>query len=537
MKLVSVAEMKAIEQEANERGISYDTMMDRAGNGVAKIIQRLYPADSEKMITALVGTGNNGGDALIALSVLSRSGWKVRAYLAKERPDDLMISELLAAGGEVEIYKQDKKNVTLNSWLSNSDVLLDGLLGTGVKLPLDSPFKDILRIVQDHSGNYKIIAVDCPSGVNCDTGETAEECLTADITACMQAVKVGLLAFPAYQCVGMLEIVNLDLPSDLKSEEVVKREVATSECVRRLLPKRPLQAHKGTFGTALIVAGSINYPGAAYLAGEASYRIGTGLVKMAVPGPIFSALAGQFPEATWLVLPHDLGVIQSNAATVIQQNLDKVTALLLGPGWGKEETTREFLEKIIKGKSRNEREKSGIGFVMLDNDEENFTKSLLPPMVIDADGLKLLIKIKNWAKCLPPETVLTPHPGEMSVLTDLSIQEIQTRRLEIASETSVKWGHIVVLKGALTIVAAPDGRLSIVPIANPALARAGTGDVLAGIITGMLAQGIRPYEAAVAGVWIHAQAGIEASEKIGHPAAVMAGDLLNAIPTVLSRLG
>jgi NAD(P)H-hydrate epimerase len=158
-------------------------------------------------------------------------------------------------------------------------------------------------------------------------------------------------------------------------------------------------------------------------------------------------------------------------------------------------------------------------------------------MVIDADGLKMLTKIKNWAQCLPPNTVLTPHPGEMAVLTDLTIQDIQTRRLEIASEFAISWGHIVVLKGALTIIAAPDGRLSIVPVANPALARAGTGDVLAGIITGMLAQGIKPYEAAVGGVWIHAQAGIEASEKIGHPAAVLAGDVLNAIPAVLARLG
>jgi NAD(P)H-hydrate epimerase len=537
MKLVSVAEMKAIEQEANEKGVSYDTMMERAGNGVARIIHRFYSPDRDNRITALVGSGNNGGDALVALTALNRYGWKTMAYLAGERKNDKRLEEFQAEKGEVKFYQQDENSETLRTWLSNSDILLDGLLGTGFRLPLKTPYKEILHTVQIFQGSYKTIAVDCPSGVDCDSGETADESLTADLTICLQAVKVGLLSFPAYQCVGLLEVVDLDLPPELKAEEDVKREVATSEFVRRLLPKRPLQSHKGTFGTALIVAGSINYPGAAFFAGMAAYRIGAGLVKMAVPGPIYSALVSQFPEATWLVLPHDLGIIQSKAAAVIQNNLDKVTALLLGPGWGREETTKEFLEKIISGKSRSEREKNGIGFVMMENDEEEILSSNLPPMVIDADGLKLLEKLKNWPQCLPSKTILTPHPGEMAVLTNLTIQEIQTRRLEIASEFSKKWGHIIVLKGALTIIAAPDGRLSIVPVANPALARAGTGDVLAGIITGMVAQGVKPFDAAVAGVWIHAQAGIEASEKVGHPAAVLAGDVLNAIPTVLARLG
>ena len=537
MKLVSVVEMKAIEQEANEKGISYDTMMERAGKGVAMIIRRFYSPDRENTITALVGSGNNGGDALVALTELKRYGWKTRAYLAGERKDDQRLADYKAENGEFEFYKKDKNFETLRTWLSDSDILLDGLLGTGFRLPLKSPYKEILHTVQIFPGRYKTIAVDCPSGVDCDNGETAEESLTADLTICMQAVKIGLLSFPAYQFVGMLEVVDLDLPADLKSENAVKREVATSDFVRNLLPKRPLQSHKGTFGTALIVAGSINYPGAPFFAGKASYRIGAGLVRMAVPGPIYTGLVSQFPEATWLLLPHDLGVIQSKAAAVVQKNLDKVTALLLGPGWGREETTREFLEKIISGKSRSEREKNGIGFVMMENDEEEILTSNLPPMVIDADGLRLLEKLKNWHQCLPPETILTPHPGEMAVLTNLTIPDIQTRRLEIANEYAEKWGHIVVLKGALTIIAAPDGRLSIVPVANPALARAGTGDVLAGIITGMLAQGVKPFDAAVAGVWIHAQAGIEASEKVGHPAAVLAGDVLNAIPTVLASLG
>jgi NAD(P)H-hydrate epimerase len=287
----------------------------------------------------------------------------------------------------------------------------------------------------------------------------------------------------------------------------------------------------------MIIAGSINYTGAAYLSGMAAYQIGAGLVKMAVPGPIYSSLAGNFSEATWLLLPHDMGVIQAESAALIQKNLDKVTALLLGPGWGLEDTTKEFLERLLIGKSSSQRKRSGIGFVMMDKDDEFETTSLLPPIVIDADGLKLISKITNWEKILPENSILTPHPGEMAVMTDLNLKDIQANRMMVALEYSQKWGHIVVLKGALTIVAAPDGRLTIIPVAHPALARAGSGDVLAGIITGLVAQGIKPFEAATAGVWIHAQAGIEASERIGHPASVIAGDLLGSIAGVLARLG
>ncbi|HSM23617.1 MAG TPA: ADP/ATP-dependent (S)-NAD(P)H-hydrate dehydratase, partial [Anaerolineaceae bacterium] len=214
-----------------------------------------------------------------------------------------------------------------------------------------------------------------------------------------------------------------------------------------------------------------------------------------------------------------------------------VTALLLGPGWGQEDTTKEFLERLLRGKSTSQKKRSGIGFVMMDAKETDDVMSQLPPIVIDADGLKLLSKIQNWEKILPVNSILTPHPGEMAVMTDLSLEDIQANRMMVAMEYAQKWGHVVVLTGALTIVAAPQGRLTIVPVAHPALARAGSGDVLAGIITGLVAQGIKPFEAATAGVWIHAQTGIDASERIGHPASVMAGDLLGSIASVLARLG
>lgn len=537
MKLVNVAEMKAIEAEANLKGVSYESMMERAGNGIAEVIKRYFPLIADQKVVALVGSGNNGGDAIIALLELHKAGCQGFAYLAHKREKDGLISRLQTADIEMKVFEDDPDKKDLFTRLQEADLVIDGLLGTGFRLPVRPDFAEIIKAVNQEHFHYKVISVDCPSGINCDNGEVAENCVTADITVCLQAIKVGLLTFPAYQHVGILEVMDLQLPSGLEAEIAVKREVATAECVARLLPKRPLQAHKGTFGTAMVIAGSINYTGAAHLAGHAAYRIGAGLVQMAIPGPIYASLAGQFPEATWLLLPHEMGVIQANAAKLVLQNLAKITAILVGPGWGQEETTREFLEKLLSGKLQSERKRNGIGFVMMDADQEFPTISLLPPMVIDADGLKLLSKLNNWEQLLPKDAVLTPHPGEMSVLTGLPIAEIQSNRLEIALKFAKEWGHVLVLKGALTVIAAADGRLCINPIANPALARAGTGDVLAGIITGMLAQGIPPYEAAVAGVWIHAQAGIEASEKVGHPAAVLAGDVVDAIARVLARLG
>lgn len=536
MKLVTVTEMRAIEEEANQKGVPYELMMERAGKGIADIILRRYGSTQPQVVLALVGSGNNGGDALVALKYLAEQGWQVRALLTKER-DDILVSNIHNLQGEILVFNEKQNKEKFENWLTDTDIVIDGLLGTGIDLPIRNPYQTILEVVKQSKADIKIIAVDCPSGINCDTGETADECLFADLTVCMQAVKIGMLSFPAYQYLGQLEIVDLNLPKNLDSELQVKREVATAECVSRLLPSRPLQAHKGTFGTAMIIAGSINYTGAAYLAGMAAYRIGAGLVNMAVPGPIYSSLAGNFPEATWLLLPHDMGVIEAESAALVQKNLEKVTALLLGPGWGLEDTTKEFLERLLKGKSTTQKKRSGIGFVMMDAEEVDNALSRLPPIVIDADGLKLLTKIPNWEKILPENSVLTPHPGEMAVMTDLPLKDIQANRMMVAMDYAKKWGHVVVLKGALTIIAEPQGRLTIVPVAHPALARAGSGDVLAGIITGLLAQGIKPFEAATAGVWIHAQAGIDASERIGHPASVIAGDLIGSIASVLARLG
>jgi NAD(P)H-hydrate epimerase len=331
-------------------------------------------------------------------------------------------------------------------------------------------------------------------------------------------------------------VVDIGLSEDLPSLKELKIEVAEADSIAALLPERPIDAHKGTFGTALIAAGSINYTGAAVLAGEAAYRVGAGLVTLAIPAALHGALAGRFPEATWVLLPHEMGSISANGAEVLAKNFERASALLVGPGFGTENSTKEFIENILEGKYSAKRAVQRIGFVHQEAEKKEENTSKLPPMVFDADGLKLLAQIKDWQKKLPAPAVLTPHPGEMSALTELSKDEIQENRLEVASKYAKEWGHVVVLKGAFTVIASPDGRTTVIPVASPALARAGTGDVLAGLIVGLRAQGLEAYEAAVAGAWIHAQAGLYAADDLGTTASVLAGDVLDSISDVISDL-
>lgn len=540
MKLVTVPEMLAIEKEADANGLSYAEMMENAGNGLADVILEWFGEDGDELEAfGLVGPGNNGGDTLVALERLANNGWKARAYLLKRKSDEL-VKRLEAAGGEILYAENDEKFDALAAFIETTDVLLDGVLGTGIKLPLKEDVARLLLAVNEVLDGMEIppfvIAVDCPSGVDSDTGEAAEECIPADLTVTMAAIKQGLLKLPAFEYAGELFVVDIGLPDDLPALEKIKTEVADETLVSLLLPERPVDAHKGTFGTALIAAGSASYTGAALLAGKAAYRVGAGLVTMAIPSMLHSALAGQFPEATWSLLSHERGFISREAAKKLAESFKRATALLLGPGFGMEEITQGFLEELLTGNSAPKKAAGRIGFLKDPETKQEESVTSLPALVIDADGLKMLARIKDWHKALPAPAVLTPHPGEMAILTGLSTEEIQADRTGTATKYAEEWGHVIVLKGAFTVVAAPDGNSTMIPVASSALARAGTGDVLAGLIVGLRAQGLDAYDAAVAGAWIHAQAGLIAADDLGSEAAVMAGDVLEAVPEVLFEL-
>jgi len=539
MKLVTVAEMRAVELEADAGGLSVEKMMENAGDALADEIQILpYGGEDEREVLGLVGAGNNGGDTLVALAHLAADGWRARAYLVNRKAGDELVERLKKEGGEIILASNDPKFEHLSAFIGTADVVVDGILGTGVKLPLKEEMAKVLSAVNAAIGELPwppyVVAVDCPSGVDCDSGEVAAEAIPASVTVCMAAIKQGLLKFPAFELVGELRVADIGLKEKIKSWKEIKRRVADDELVEEILPPRPADSHKGTFGTALIVAGSVNYTGAALLAGKAAYRVGAGLVQMAVPGQLHAALAGHFPEATWILLPQEMGVIAEGAADVLAKNLERATALLIGPGLGAEGATGDFLKNVLQGKNTARKSSARIGFVQDGEAIAAEKAAVLPPLIVDADGLRLLAKIDDWAKLLPTGSILTPHPGEMAALTGLDKDAIQQDRSATALRYAAEWGQVVILKGAFTIVAAPDGRSTTIPVASAALARAGTGDVLAGLVAGLRAQDVEPYEAAVAAAWIHAQAGLYAAEKTGSEASVLAGDVLEAVADVLS---
>jgi NAD(P)H-hydrate epimerase len=538
VKLYTVKEMQALEKEANTAGLSYEMMMENAGNGLAEEIKLAYSQLNNKKVIALVGSGNNGGDALVALSNLAMAKWETCAYIVRKRTeDDLLVKALLKNGGRVINIEEDPKYKRLMELLKTSSILIDGIFGTGIKLPLKKEIASILAFVRESIGNQQekihVIAVDCPSGVDCETGEAADETIPAEITVTMAGIKSGLIKFPAAKLSGELRIASIGPIEDLQAYKNNPKCILTREIVRSFLPERAIDAHKGTFGTALIIAGSVNYTGAALLAGLAAYRSGAGLVTMAVPAPLHESISGQLPESTWILLPHELGVISADAARVVRENLDRVTAILVGPGIGLEDATMEFISNLLtEGSSKDH---TAMGFIHTEAQRMSGELSQ-KPIIVDADGLKLMSKIKDWPTLLFNPAILTPHPGEMSVLTGLPIGDIQSNRLEIAEKYSKEWGHVVVLKGAFTIIASPDGQIAVVPVATAALAKAGTGDVLAGLIVGLRAQGVAAFEAACAGAWIHATAGVLAAKRLGNTASVIASDVLNAVPQVISDL-
>jgi len=529
--------MRAIEQAADASGLSYDQMMQNAGNVIAEATLEFLGSVEGKRIVILVGTGNNGGDGLVVGNHFHQAGGEVSIYQTKERlSDDPNLVRLRDAEILIANASDDQRSRVLRKLLNSADIIIDSVLGTGFQLPLKGSAKDLLtaskRILSKRETHPIVVAVDCPSGLDCDSGEISEQSIAADLTVTLAAAKPGLFKFPGANYVGKIVVGDIGIPSKQKEISSVKLELAQASEISEWLPQRPRDAHKGTFGRVMMIAGSINYPGAAGLAGIAAYRVGAGLVTMAVPSVIQCLVAPLLLEAVWILLPHELGVINEDGVNVIRDELIHYQSIVIGPGFGLDDTTKAFLRRLFGIDLPVPR--SQFGFV---HPEERATSDLsLPPCVIDADGLKLIAQFDGWHSYLPKDTVLTPHPGEMAVMTGLSKNEIQHDRIGIAKKWAKKWRHIVVLKGAFTVVAAPDGKAMVIPVASPALARAGTGDVLAGAIGGFRAQGLGAYEAAILGSYVHAKAGEFAAEILGTNAAVMAGDVADAIAMVLSEL-
>lgn len=551
IKVITVEKSRFLENKAHEGGLSFAEMMENAGRGTAVAIDR-YLGAKHKRIVVLVGPGNNGGDGLVAAHHLWEMGGRVTCYLWKRKVEDDANLRRVREDRLVVVRAEDDPGFEmLRGLLSAADVIVDALLGVGVDRPIGGTLEEVLRAARQAKEERRstrelaaaipperteagpvVVAVDCPTGLNCNTGELDPAVLPADMTVTFAYPKVGLLRFPGAEAVGDIVVADIGIPPRLAEEVVL--EMASGGQIGAWLPARPRAAHKGTFGRALIVAGSVNYVGAAALAGAGAKRVGTGLVTMALPMPIQPAVAANLAEATYLLLPHDMGVIATGAVKVLREKLEEYSALLLGPGLTQERETVAFVHALL-GLERTDR-RGHIGFVSSAAAEEPEVP-ILPPLVVDADGLNALARADRWWAALPTGTILTPHPGEMARLMGGKVKskEIQADREGVALRMADEWNAVVVLKGAFTVVAAPGERAMVVPFANPALATAGSGDVLAGAIAGLRAQGMDAFEAAVAGAYLHGLAGEMARAELGDM-GVVAGDLPPRLPLALQRI-
>ncbi|PKN89713.1 MAG: NAD(P)H-hydrate epimerase, partial [Chloroflexi bacterium HGW-Chloroflexi-7] len=284
MKLISVDKMKALESAANEGGYSYEKMMLKAGQNLARVVHERYYNKGITRVMGLVGGGNNGGDTIIALTALQKLGWTCSAFMLKEDPQwQTMIIELHANGGRVVDRERFEEE------LSHTQLVLDGVMGTGFKMPMREPFIDFMMKFNKLSQGKIIVAVDCPSGVDCVTGEACVETLHADLTVSMETVKEGMLKFPAYEYCGEIVTVELGIPAKILKAFDSSDVVIDAELVKGLLPKRGIGSHKGTFGHLLVCGGCVNYPGAPMLAAKSAYRTGAGLVECAIPERVYAA--------------------------------------------------------------------------------------------------------------------------------------------------------------------------------------------------------------------------------------------------------
>ncbi|HLY30725.1 MAG TPA: NAD(P)H-hydrate dehydratase [Ktedonobacterales bacterium] len=523
MRVISVDEMREIERRAEvEYGLTSPLLMEHAGRSVAEILAaRLGGEISGMEVVVLIGPGNNGGDGRVMARHLAQMGAKLTLFDWKTRQLEQFSAGALVPSAPMSaapvITPAGDDLAGLRDAVARADVVVDALLGTGHSRPLDPTMRaalDLARAEHARRRQLFILAVDLPSGLNADTGALDEGTLAADLTVTLAFPKTGLFLFPGAEAVGELVVGEIGLPPEMSIPPGL--ELLDAPLAHTLLPKRPLDSNKGTYGKVMVVAGSPSFLGAAYLAAAAAAHVGAGLVTLATTPERAQVYAIKMSEATYCLLPPDAADPRLRAQTVLE-GLAGYRSLVIGPGLSQASGVRPFVEAIF------------AGLRSLPDDRR-------PRLIVDADALNALATRDHWWEILPPQSVLTPHPGEMARLRGgETVSSGGPDRLAVARECAQAWGHVVVLKGACTLIASPEGSLRVNWPPNPALATAGTGDVLSGAIGGLLAQGLAPFDAASAAVHLHSRAGLRVSERIGD-AGLLAGDLLPELPCAIAEV-
>jgi ADP-dependent NAD(P)H-hydrate dehydratase / NAD(P)H-hydrate epimerase len=511
--VLSAGQMRAVDRAAIEHtGLPSVILMENAGRGVAEAVLRRVPAPASRALLVAVacGGGNNGGDGFVVARHLALRGVQVRVLLAVARAKLTgdAATNLRALEGLAGISVADFSGSTQpNDWqqaLSGVDVILDALFGTGLNARIAGAPEAAIAAI--NAAPVMKVAVDIPSGLDADTGQARGPAVRADVTLTMGARKLGLVIDPDVK-VGEIEVVDLGVPIAPPPQLGPFGFWLEEPQIQASLPRRQGSAHKGRGGHLVIVAGSAGKTGAALLASRAALRSGAGLVTVASTPAGQVALDAKVVEAMTIAFSRgdDADDDSFNVLETVCAGAS-VRAMALGPGIPLGPGMRGLVERLVS--------------------------EIALPMVIDADGLNLLVP--DAARILagaPAARVVTPHPGEMARLCGRTTAEVQSNRLAVAREFAAASGAIVVLKGARTLVVAPDGRAFINPAVEPALATAGSGDVLTGILGGLIAQGMGPIEAACAAVFLHGRAGSWAARIHGTP-GVVAGDLPDAAAAV-----
>ncbi|MDA8164017.1 MAG: NAD(P)H-hydrate dehydratase [Desulfobacteraceae bacterium] len=514
MKLPTAQQMRQLDRTAiEEYSIPGLVLMENAGRGTVAALRQQLGEPAGRTVAILVGPGNNGGDGLVIARHLHQLGALPRLLLLA--PDKLAgdaavnLAIVRRLGLPMETLGPGDDLAPVRRLLRHSWLAVDALFGTGLKRPVEGHFAAVIELLNEVP--VPVVAVDIPSGLDADNGRPLGACVRADLTVTFALPKPGLVAGRGRQLAGRLEVVDIGIPPAAVHDLGIATELLTPALISPWLPRREAAAHKGTFGHLLAVAGAEGKTGAAILCGQGALRAGTGLVTLAVPKKCNSVFETALTEAMTLPLAAGGGRLSIDDYETVAAGSQGKQALAVGPGLGTATETAGMVLRLYRECSL--------------------------PMVVDADGLNILAANPEAIAAPPAPRILTPHPGEMGRLAGRSSKEVQADRLGAAAAFAREYRVYLVLKGEGTIIAAPDGRLAINPTGNPGMAAGGMGDVLTGIIGGLLAQGLDPWQAACLGVYAHGAAGdrLAAAAPFGFLAAELARELPAALADLAAR--
>lgn len=514
MRLVKAAEMQEMDRlTIQELGIPGVVLMENAGRGAARFFLEHFDPPEDAHVLILCGRGNNGGDGYVIARYLHEAGLGVTLLVLaplEKITGDALTHLNIARRMDLEILEVPDPEMweECNPLIQGCDYIIDGILGTGLSSEVRGFYGHVIDAI--NGAGRPVMAIDIPSGLNADTGEVMGAAVAADLTVTFGFPKLGQVIFPGLDYVGRLVRVDIGIPDHIAGALRARYRMTTPDDFVDLLRHERQDAHKGTRGHLLILAGSPGKTGAAALTALAALRAGAGLVTVGIPQSLNTILECKLTEAMTVPLPETpRGSLSLAAEESILELMEGKTALAIGPGLSTDDETAALVRHII-GKNRL-------------------------PVVIDADGLNAMAPGLEGLKESGVNTVLTPHPGEMGRLAGMKSSDVQAKRVDTAARFVDVHGCHLVLKGARTLIAEPGGEIHVNPTGNPVLASGGTGDVLTGLIGGFLARGWPMIQALLAGVYLHGLAGDLLAEEAGQ-SGIMAGELLDVLPEIISEL-